>query len=326
MSPLASLFERGNEVLNINNADGADFHITTHGSDWLWSVFSIFALVTLLVLGFSFTKPKNQRTFLHVIALGLIALSYQYFTLASNLGWAPVHAEFNHVTTSDQSKTPGMRQIFYARWVSYFVAFPTFFLSFAVLVGETWSNTIAIIICEELTVVSLLIGTLIHSTYKWGYYTFGLAGFFLVVYYLVFSYRVAAQSQDKSVATHSFAIIGGAIVLLMLYPIAWALSEGGNVIQPDSEAVFYGILDIVFFILIGTFYQIFVSRSIDFVGEGVSGFDYRVFTSHGPRSVPAVAYPSTKEEELPTPPAQSRPSEATAHTAEPTSADVEQQV
>jgi bacteriorhodopsin len=31
--------------------------------------------------------------------------------------------------------------------------------------------------------------------------------------------------------------------LWTLYPIAWGLSEGGNVIAPDSEAVFYGILD-----------------------------------------------------------------------------------
>lgn len=29
----------------------------------------------------------------------------------------------------------------------------------------------------------------------------------------------------------------------MLYPIAWGLCEGGNVISPDSEAIFYGILD-----------------------------------------------------------------------------------
>jgi len=35
------------------------------------------------------------------------------------------------------------------------------------------------------------------------------------------------------------------IFLWFLYPIAWGLSEGGNVIAPDSEAVFYGILDIL---------------------------------------------------------------------------------
>jgi hypothetical protein len=28
-----------------------------------------------------------------------------------------------------------------------------------------------------------------------------------------------------------------------VYPIAWGVCEGGNLISPDSEAVFYGILD-----------------------------------------------------------------------------------
>ncbi len=35
------------------------------------------------------------------------------------------------------------------------------------------------------------------------------------------------------------------IFLWTLYPIAWGLSEGGNVISPDSEAVFYGLLDLM---------------------------------------------------------------------------------
>ena len=35
------------------------------------------------------------------------------------------------------------------------------------------------------------------------------------------------------------------IFLWFLYPIAWGLSEGGNVIAPDSEGVFYGILDLM---------------------------------------------------------------------------------
>lgn len=29
----------------------------------------------------------------------------------------------------------------------------------------------------------------------------------------------------------------------MLYPVCWGISEGGNVIAPDSEFIFYGILD-----------------------------------------------------------------------------------
>lgn len=31
----------------------------------------------------------------------------------------------------------------------------------------------------------------------------------------------------------------------MLYPVAWGLSEGGNVISPTREMIWYGILDLV---------------------------------------------------------------------------------
>lgn len=34
------------------------------------------------------------------------------------------------------------------------------------------------------------------------------------------------------------------LLIWMCYPICWGVSEGGNVIAPDSEAVFYGILDL----------------------------------------------------------------------------------
>ncbi|KAK7680430.1 hypothetical protein QCA50_016427 [Cerrena zonata] len=42
------------------------------------------------------------------------------------------------------------------------------------------------------------------------------------------------------------------IIVWILYPIAWGLSEGGNKIQPDSEAVFYGILDLITFAFVPT--------------------------------------------------------------------------
>lgn len=46
--------------------------------------------------------------------------------------------------------------------------------------------------------------------------------------------------------SRTYLIVGvWTIFLWFLYPIAWGISEGGNVIAPDSEAVFYGILDIL---------------------------------------------------------------------------------
>ena len=52
------------------------------------------------------------------------------------------------------------------------------------------------------------------------------------------------------------------IALWSIYPIAWGLSEGGNVISPDSEAIFYGVLDILAKPVFGTL-LIIGHRNID---------------------------------------------------------------
>ncbi|KAF5098638.1 hypothetical protein D0Z00_001981 [Geotrichum galactomycetum] len=55
----------------------------------------------------------------------------------------------------------------------------------------------------------------------------------------------------------------------MLYPVAWALSYGGNVIQPDSEAVFFGVLDLSFFVILGAIF-LFFTKGVDFSAHGIA--------------------------------------------------------
>jgi len=53
-----------------------------------------------------------------------------------------------------------------------------------------------------------------------------------------------ARSTGLSSIRSSYMMLAGLLTFVwMLYPICWALCEGGNVISSDSEAVFYGILD-----------------------------------------------------------------------------------
>ncbi|KZO93128.1 hypothetical protein CALVIDRAFT_566839 [Calocera viscosa TUFC12733] len=63
--------------------------------------------------------------------------------------------------------------------------------------------------------------------------------------------------------------------LWLLHPIAWGLSDGGNVIHPDSEMVFYSILDILakpvfIFIHIASLRGVDMSR-FGLTGVGVGG-------------------------------------------------------
>lgn len=80
---------------------------------------------------------------------------------------------------------------------------------------------------------------------QWGYFIFGMFAFFWVAWTVTWTARKHANGIGADVG-RTYLICGvWTIFLWFLYPIAWGLSEGGNIIAPDSEAVFYGILDIM---------------------------------------------------------------------------------
>jgi bacteriorhodopsin len=62
-------------------------------------------------------------------------------------------------------------------------------------------------------------------------------------------------------------------VLWTLYPITWGLCEGGNYISPDSQAIFYGILDVLAKPVFGGL-LIWGHRNIDPARLGLQIHDY----------------------------------------------------
>lgn len=74
---------------------------------------------------------------------------------------------------------------------------------------------------------------------------------------------------------HRCYVFCGLVTLFvwLCYPICWGVADGGNIIAPDSEAVFYGVLDMAakpFF----SFALIFFHRKIDPARMGLKFRDY----------------------------------------------------
>lgn len=76
-----------------------------------------------------------------------------------------------------------------------------------------------------------------------GYYALGCVAMLAVFWELAGHGRSRARGLGNDV--HRVFMMCGVLTLVvwLCYPIAWGVSEGGNVIAPDSEAVFYGVLD-----------------------------------------------------------------------------------
>ncbi|CCH59014.1 hypothetical protein TBLA_0B01710 [Henningerozyma blattae CBS 6284] len=251
----------GNRAVHVNPPHGLDIHLTEHGSDWLWSVYSVFGVLSIMYAVFFFYQEyRNGSQLIKYTMAGPFLISifefFQYYTYASNLGWTNIQAEFRGEDVSHPVTDlyPNVRQIFYAKYVAWFLCWPIqlFLMELAGItinhsgeVFSTWElihSLIVQIIGYEYWVISLLVGALIHSTYKWGYWVMGV-----FVSLFILGIQIKRQVFDLKVRGVSLVVYLLSIICTLLYNVCWGLADGGNSITPDGEAVFYGILDYCIF-------------------------------------------------------------------------------
>ncbi|KAK9465671.1 hypothetical protein V1512DRAFT_44695 [Lipomyces arxii] len=234
------LVRRGNNALNTNPPSGTDISLTTHGSNWYWTVFCVMAVFSLVFIALSVKTPRHHRMFYYLGTAASLFMTITYFALASDLGYTGIQTEFSHYQNG------GVRQIFYARYIGWFLAWPMLMIAVTKFCGMTWSMSLFLVGLQEVFVVCLLIGSLVRSSYKFGFFAFGVASWLLIFVYMMSSGR-RSSVRLGNVLQGPFLIGASTFMFLwMLYPICWGLSEAGNVISPTSEGVFYGVLDILF--------------------------------------------------------------------------------
>lgn len=235
----------GNDVFRHNgftNTVTTNNHITAAGSDWYWTVS---AVMTVSAFGFmihSFFKPRSQRLFHYLNATVCLVAAVAYFCMGSNLGWTAIEVEW----VRSWAKVHGnMRQIFYVRYIEWFITTPLIVTQLLLAAGLPTPTILYTLLMTEVVVINGLVGALVHSSYKWGFFTFGAVAFFFVAFAILWDGRAYARILGADVLK-IFNILAVWIVLLWsVYPIIWGVSEGGNIIPPDSEAVSYGVLDIL---------------------------------------------------------------------------------
>ncbi|KAI9824351.1 MAG: ion channel activity [Phylliscum demangeonii] len=264
----------GNRALIVNpnlvNGQSAAIHITDHGSDWYWAVCALMTLATLVFFGLSFTVPRTWRLFHYITASITLVAAIAYFTMASNLGWTPIDVEYRRT----RSVVRGVnREIFYVRYIDWFITTPLLLTDILLTAGLPWPTILVTLLLDEVMIVTGLVGALVRSSYKWGFFTFGCVAMLAVLYNVLWVGRMHARPLGADINRTYLSVAGLTVFLWCLYPIAWGLCEGGNVISPDSEAIFYGILDILAKIVFGIL-LLLGHRNVDPARMGIHIRDY----------------------------------------------------
>ena len=66
------------------------------------------------------------------------------------------------------------------RYIQWFITFPLLLLELLLATGLSLSDIMTTLFMGIVLVIMGLIGSLVHSTYKWGYYVFGACALFYV--------------------------------------------------------------------------------------------------------------------------------------------------
>ncbi|TQN72063.1 FDD123-like protein-2 [Colletotrichum shisoi] len=260
----------GNQALNTNAQVGqqADLGISTRASDWYFAVCAIMAGSTLVFMGMAFGKRESHRLFHYITASITFVACIAYFSMGAGLGRVPIQVEFPRRNDILGPGGAGTREIFYVRYIDWFITTPLLLLDLLLTAGVPWPTVLVTLLADEIMIVTGLVGALTSTSYKWAYWLFGMFAFFYVVYALVIDGRRHAAALGGNVSTTYRNCGVLTIFLWFLYPIAWGVSEGGNIIHPDSEAVFYGILDVLAKPLFG-FLLLWGHRNIDLAALGL---------------------------------------------------------
>ncbi|KAI0748053.1 hypothetical protein C8Q80DRAFT_1059003, partial [Daedaleopsis nitida] len=243
------------------NPPNAQRHITSGASDWLWAVFAIMLLADLIMVFWTFRRPRGTRLFHQIAVIVLTTSTIAYFSMASDLGSTPVRAG----TGRNNSIT---RQIWYVRYIQWFITLPLLLLELLLATGLSLSDIFTTLFMAWVFVICGLLGALVVTVYKWGYFFFGILALFYIWYVLLGHGPRSTFAAGGLVRSGFLRSAGYLSFLLLLYPICWGLSEGSNVISPTAEMIWYGILDLLAgpVFLLGFLWSL---RSIDYGAFGL---------------------------------------------------------
>jgi bacteriorhodopsin len=218
-APIELLKRAGNEALRVNPTV-ADIDITTHGSDWLWAVFSVMAATGLGTMIWSLKLSRGERAFHYLSAAILATASVAYFSMASDLGATPVRVEFTNYGPAEVNGARPTRSIWYARYIDWTITTPLLLLEILLVSGLPLSTIFVTIFFDLVMIITGLIGALVESTYKWGYYTMGCVAMFYV-FWVIYGpgLKSAAHLGDdfKKAYLYSSLLL---TVLWTLYPVS----------------------------------------------------------------------------------------------------------
>jgi bacteriorhodopsin len=253
------------------------------GNRTLWVVVVIMAISSLALYAMAFRVPVQKRLF-HTITAFITTIAFlSYFAMATGDGIG--FASYTH--TEHHKKVPSIdrevrREIYWARYVDWSLTTPLLLLDLSLLAGLSGANILVAIVADVIMVLSGLFAAYGQDkdSRKWGWYAWGCIAYIVIIYQLAVGGREAVARKDSKTKAFYGSIAGFTLIVWTIYPIVWGLSEGGHVIDVDSEIIAYAVLDVLAKPVFG-FWLLFTHDSMSSTSPSLEGFWAHGFGEQG---------------------------------------------
>ncbi|RYP41069.1 hypothetical protein DL767_001230 [Monosporascus sp. MG133] len=245
---------RDNDALQTHPPAGAE-QFTTNGSSWLWALTAVYGFLFLVFFALGFRARFGEKIFHYIFTITLLAGTIAYYAHAADLGWAL------RAVVNSRPAPLWTRQIFWVKYVYHLVEFPAIAIALGLLSGVSWASIAYNVALAWTWVVAYIIAALTTSNYKWGFFAFGTFAYIILAYNTLLHGRTGANRVG--VARDYSMLAGWTNLIWLCYPIAFGVSDGGNVIGVTPGAIFFGVLDFLLAPLIALGF-LFLSRNWDY--------------------------------------------------------------
>jgi len=186
------------------------------------------------------------------------------------------------------------RQFYYARYVDWAITTPLLLYEISSLAGVGNTLTFLIVLLDIIMVVTGLFGGLsVRRGPTWIWFGMGCLAFLPIAYLLLVHYRKFLNEHTRRPYTFQSIWL---LVLWLIYPICWGLTDGGYIISVDYEHLWFAILDVLAKCFFGAF-TVFLFRSAlpyseGYIADTVPDAPNHPEIFHNDREIAAIALPA----------------------------------
>ena len=156
--------------------------------------------------------------------------TFAYYAMLSGQGWLI---------------TPNCRQLFYVRYLDWFVTTPLILLDLGMIAGADTGLLAAVAGADMLMIFGGFMASVSSGHIKWLWFVLSLMVFAPLVFVMVRGYRTMVERLHPAVVEIYSKVSWITAITWSLYPVVFIFSEGTGDWSPNFEIMMYGVLDIL---------------------------------------------------------------------------------